>query len=134
MKGAFFIIPRKFDMKPQVILVGNILLLQHSTLRVPMNWHTCLVSSRLFSGTTVREQRKAFTTTISTSQDFFLVLQNYLLALCNFLTLGRLHHCEYSCPFRFAKHFSLFCFCIFCFSCFLSVFFLLLLYAKIHKN
>jgi hypothetical protein len=40
-------VPREFDIKPRVTLVGKILLLQHSSLRVPMNWHTYLVSSIL---------------------------------------------------------------------------------------
>jgi hypothetical protein len=39
-------IPQEFDIKPRVTLVGEILLLHHSAIRVPMNWHTCLVSSR----------------------------------------------------------------------------------------
>jgi hypothetical protein len=75
-----------------------------------MNWHTFLVSSRLFSGAIVGEQTKALTTSISTSQDFFRVLRDYSLAPCNFLSMGRLRHCESSRPFRFAKHFSLFVF------------------------
>jgi hypothetical protein len=35
----------KFDIKSRVTLVDKILLLQHSALGVPINWHTCLVSS-----------------------------------------------------------------------------------------
>jgi hypothetical protein len=65
----FMTIPREFDIKPRDTLVGKILLLQHSALGVQMNWHTCLVSSRLFSGAIIVEQRKAFTTAIM-SQDF----------------------------------------------------------------
>jgi hypothetical protein len=52
-----------------------------------------------------------------------LALRDLLLASCNFLSLGRLHHCESSRPLRFAKYSLCSCFCIFssfCFSCLLS--------------
>jgi hypothetical protein len=111
---AFLTVPREFDIKPRVTLVGNLLLIHHVAFGVPTNWHTCLVSSRLLSGAVTEEQRKAFTTTIFRRQDYFLVPQDLLMAPCNFLSLGRVHHCESSWHFRHSKHFSLFCFCLFC--------------------
>jgi hypothetical protein len=39
-------VPREFDIKSRVALVGKILLLYHSSLGVPTNLDTCLVSSR----------------------------------------------------------------------------------------
>jgi hypothetical protein len=42
---AFLTVPREFDIKPRVTFVEKILLLQHSALGVPTNWHICLVSS-----------------------------------------------------------------------------------------
>jgi hypothetical protein len=68
------------------------------------------VSSRLFSSVVVREQRKTFTTAISMSQDFFLVLRDYSLAPYNFLSLGRLRHYQYSleekCPSTMTRTFG----------------------------
>jgi hypothetical protein len=60
-----------------------------------------------------REQIKRSQLQFPWTRAYFLVLRELLMELCNFLILGRLHHSESSRPFRFAKYFSLFCFCLF---------------------
>jgi hypothetical protein len=50
-------VPREFDINPEFPRGENLLLLQHSALGVP-TWHTCLVSSRLFSSAVAGEQNK----------------------------------------------------------------------------
>jgi hypothetical protein len=46
LKKLFFLLFLESSiLNPWVILVGKILLLHHCALGVPMNWHTCLVSS-----------------------------------------------------------------------------------------
>jgi hypothetical protein len=61
MKRAFATVPQEFDINPEFPREKILLLLQYSALGVP-TWHTCLVSSRLFSGAIPEEQCKAFTT------------------------------------------------------------------------
>jgi hypothetical protein len=55
--GAFLTVPREFDINPEFPSWENLLLLHHSALGVP-TWHTCLVSSRLFSGAVAGEQKE----------------------------------------------------------------------------
>jgi hypothetical protein len=59
----------------------------------------------LFFGAVAGEQRKAFTTACFREQRLFSDAATLFLAPCNFLSLGRLDHCESSHSFRFAKAF-----------------------------
>jgi hypothetical protein len=80
----------------------------------------CLVSSRLFSGAIARNKGKHSQLQASASEGHSLT-QDHLLASCNHLSLGRLHHCESSRSFRFMKHSSFSCFLSFQFFLFLLV-------------
>jgi hypothetical protein len=77
------------------------------------------MSMPLFSGAVAGEQRKALRTASFCKRRLFSDAATLFLAPCNFLSLGRLHNCESSHSFRFAKHFSFTCFYLFSSFCFL---------------
>jgi hypothetical protein len=122
---SFNFVPRESDINPESSLCScgeNFLLVHHYALGVPTNWHTSCRGIKTFSGAVARKQASNTIIAITTVRHFSGTLR--------ILKLAGLYHCEFFLYYRFAKHFSLFYFCLYCFSCFLSVFSLLILYTQ----
>jgi hypothetical protein len=123
------LVPGSSILKSESPLWGKFLLLHHSALGVPTNWHTCLVSSKLFSRAVAREKASNITTAISTGIRNSLSLQDFFWHLAISQAWGGCATVSSSHPFRFTVFLIVFCLSSsFCFSYLLLVLSLFLLY------